>query len=117
MTLLKNEIDLRALPDLYTHIDDTAVTPESWEPRRAELRKILSENEYGYAPGGAITNLLDDPSVVTCRETRKPEPNMCAGKVTGEYFDVPFPTPMGEISFPVCLFRPNHPIGIPSNNP
>ena len=117
MTLLKNEIDLRALPDLYTHIDGTAVTPESWETRRAELRKILSENEYGYAPGGKLTNQLDDPSVVTCRETRKPEPNMCAGKVTGEYFDVTFPTPMGTFSFPVCLFRPNHPIGIPSNNP
>ena len=51
MTLLKNEIDLRALPDLYTHIDGTAVTPESWETRRAELRKILAEHEYDYAPG------------------------------------------------------------------
>ena len=44
MTLLKNEIDLRALPDLYTHIDGTPVTPETWEKRRAELRTILSEH-------------------------------------------------------------------------
>ncbi len=117
MTLLKNEIDKRALPSLYTHTDGTFVTPETWESRRAELRTVLSEHEYGYAPGGAITNLLDDPSVVTVRETRKKETNMCAGKVTGEWFDVCFPTPMGEFSFPVCLFRPNHPIGIPSGRP
>ena len=117
MTLLKNEIDMRALPSLYTHTDGTPVTPETWEARRAELRKILSEHEYGYAPGGAITNQLDDPSVVTVRETRKKDTNMCAGKVTGEWFDVCFPTPMGEFSFPVCLFRPNHPVGIPSGRP
>lgn len=117
MTLLKNEIDIRALPDLYTHMDGTPVTPETWEARRAELRTILSENEYGYAPGGAITNLLDDPSVVTVRETRKPDTNMCAGKVTGEWFDVCFPTSTGEFSFPVCLFRPNYPIGVASGNP
>ena len=108
MTLLKNEIDLRALPDLYTHMDGTAVTPESWETRRAELRKIHAEHEYGYAPGGALTNELEDPSVVTCRETQKPDTNMCAGKVTGESFDVVFPTPMGEFAFPVRFFRPKH---------
>ena len=108
MTLLKNEIDLRALPDLYTHMDGTAVTPESWETRRAELRKILAEHEYGYAPGGKLSNELDDPSAVTCRETQKPDTNMCAGKVTGKSFDVVFPTPMGEFSFPVRFFRPKH---------
>jgi len=115
MTLLKNEIDMRALPDLYTHIDGTPVTPETWESRRAELRKILAENEYGYAPGGALTNQLDDPSVVYVRETRQKDTNMCAGKVTGEWFDVCFPTPMGEFSFPVRLFRPNFRFGIPSS--
>lgn len=117
MHLLSNEIAIRALPDLYTHTDGTPVTPDSWERRRAELRTLLSEHEYGYAPGGSITNQLDDPSVVTCTPTRKPDTNMCAGKVTGEWFDVSFPTPMGTFSFPVCLFRPNHPIGIPSGRP
>ena len=117
MTLLKNEIDLRALPDLYTHTDGTPVTPETWERRRAELRTVLSELEYGYAPGGAITNLLDDPSVVTVRQTRTPDTNMCAGKVIGEWFDVCFPTPMGEFSFPVALFRPKYPAGRPSKRP
>ena len=29
MNLLKNEIDIRALPDLYTHTDGTPVTPDS----------------------------------------------------------------------------------------
>ena len=108
MTLLKNEIDIRALPDLYTHLDGTPVTPESWDARRAELRTILSENEYGYAPGGAITNQLDDPSVVTVRESRKPDTNMCAGKVTGEWFDVCFPTPSYVDGIEVYNSNPRH---------
>ena len=49
MTLLKNEIDLRTLPDLYTHIDGTAVTPESWEARRAELTLWDAANRYLHA--------------------------------------------------------------------
>lgn len=117
MSLLKNEIAMRRLPDIFTHTDGTPVTLETWEKRREEMRDILARFEYGYAPTGRSDNLLDDPSVVTCTPVREPDTNMCAGKVTGEWFRVGFPTPAGDFSFPVCLFRPNHPIGIPSNRP
>ena len=110
MHLLKNEIERRALPDLYTHINGTSVTKDTWSARRDELREILAREEYGYAPGGMLSNELDDPSVVLCTPTEPPE-RMCAGKVTGEAFRVSFPTPAGMFSFPVRFFRPNHPIG------
>ena len=115
MTFLKNEIELRALPDVFTHTDGTRVTRDTWQRRRNEMRKILAEEEYGFAPTGRLDNQLDDPTVVSCRETKKPDINLCAGKVRGEWFDVAFPTPTGEFSFPVCLFVPNYKIGCPSN--
>ena len=117
MHLIQNELDIRKLPDIFTHTDGTPVTKESWERRRAELRDILAREEYGYAPTGRLDNQLDDPSVVTCTEIKKPDTNMCAGKVKGEWFNVTFPTPTGDFSFPVCLFTPNHKIGMPSNRP
>ncbi len=105
MNFIQNELAIRALPDLYTHIDGTPVTRETWESRRAELRDILAKGEYGYAPTGRLDNLLDDPSVVTCT-VEKTNERMCAGKVRGEWLRITFPTPTGDFSFPVCIFIP-----------
>ena len=105
MMLLKNEIEMRKLPDLFTHNDGTPVTKETWEKRRAELKEILFREEYGFAP--------DAPAEVRVTETKPTNKNLCAGKVTGEYFNISFDTPKGEFSFPVCFFRPNFPIRVP----
>ncbi len=116
MNNIANELERRALPDLYTHTDGSRVTQATWEARRAELRDILACKEYGYAPTGRADNLLPDPSVVTCTVT-KTDDNMCAGKVRGEWLRIAFPTPTGEFSFPVALFLPKHRIGMPSHSP
>ncbi len=114
MNFIAKELELRSLPDLYIHADGTPVTRESWETRRAELRELLSNEEYGHAPTGRADNLLDDPTAVTCTVT-KTDDNMCAGKVRGEWLRISFPTPTGVFSFPVALFLPQHRIGMPSN--
>ena len=102
MMLLKDEIEQRRLPDLFTMNDGTPVTKENWEERRKELKELLFRGEYGFAP--------DAPAEVRVATTQPTEHNLCAGKVTGEYFNVSFDTPKGEFSFPVCFFRPNFPI-------
>lgn len=103
MQLLKNEIERRRLPDLFTMENGQPVTKELWDARRAELREIICREEYGYMP--------EAPVDVHAVETQKPDDNMCAGKVRGEYFNVTFTTPRGEWSFPACLFLPKHPRG------
>ncbi len=107
MNFIQNELDIRALPDLYTHTDGRRVTRETWEERRTELRKILANEEYGIAPTGRDDNQLDDPSVVTCT-VEKTDERMCANKVRGEWLRISFPTPTGEFSFPVCIFIPKN---------
>ncbi len=116
MNNIANEFEIRALPDLYTHTDGTPVTPAAWEKRRAELRDILSREEYGYAPTGREDNQLPDPAAVVCTVT-KTDDNLCAGKVRGEWLRISFPTPTGDFSFPVALFLPKHRIGMPSDSP
>lgn len=103
MQLLKNEIEARNIPDLFTFADGTAVTKETWDARRAELREILSREIYGYAP--------EAPADTHAVPVGAPDERACAGKVRGETFRVAFTTPKGEFSFPVNLFVPKHPIG------
>ena len=77
--------------------DGTAVTADTWEQRRQEMRRLLETYSYGVTP--------DVPVTVVC-ETLHIDTNGFAGKVRIEELKLSFTTCRGTTAFPVTLFVP-----------
>ncbi|MBE7042430.1 MAG: acetylxylan esterase [Ruminococcaceae bacterium] len=69
----------------------------SWEERRKELLRILSEYEYGFTPQA--------PERVEAKVFYE-DKNAYAGKVLEQHVELSFQTPGGEYRFPIKLFLP-----------
>lgn len=95
--MLKKILEERDLLPILTHEDGSAVTSESWEKRRAEMRAALEKYSYGHTPPA--------PKKVW-GEVVKEGPVTCAGKVRHEILKISFETERGVFSFPVQLFLP-----------
>lgn len=95
-------------PDLLTHEDGTAVTRESWDRRRSELREAIVEHEYGGLPPSP----LGVEGMLRCKAALRYEGGIgfqtwevgcslpCGGTIS---FDLQLWIPHGDGPFPVVL--------------
>ena len=98
--MLREILKERDLLPILTAADGSAVTPETWENRRQEMRKALEKDSYGHTP--------PPPSRVWAEplpESRE-FTNAYAGKVRQERLQLFFETEHGIGSFPFVLAVP-----------
>lgn len=96
--MLKEILTERDLLPILRHEDGSAVTPDTWEKRRAEMREALERWSYG--------RTLPAPDRVW-GEILNTEPDAYAGKIREESLRISFETERGTYSFPVWLSIPN----------
>ena len=98
--MLRELLKERDLLPILTHSDGSAVTPETWEKRRLEMREALEKDSYGHTPPspyGVWAELLPESREFT---------NAYAGKVRQERLMLSFETEHGVCSFPFVLAVP-----------
>jgi len=98
LSILKEELKKRKLPNLFVMNDGADCTKELWPKRRIELLNSLMKYCYGYTPA--------PPDKVTGTIIEE-EKLAYAWKVTQQQIKIHFETPKGEFSFPVHTFLPN----------
>ena len=94
---LKTVLAEREYLPVTTHADGSAATTETWQARRAELRRLLQEYSYGFTP--------EVPVTVT-GEVVHAENTYFGGKVRIETVQISFTTEHGTMTFPITLFIP-----------
>ena len=87
----------RAYLPILTHEDGRVVTPQTWEERRAEMRRLLETYSYGVTPSDSVS---------VHGEVLQIDQNGFAGKVRIETLQISFTTSHGTTAFPVTLFIP-----------
>ena len=89
--MIQNLIDERKIPAL--------MNGKPWPERRAELVKLLAENEYGYRPDAACemsVRLLEQDTGA----------GIFAGKCNYRKYEVTLTSELGTCTFPYQLFLP-----------
>ena len=79
--------------------DGTDVTPELWQKRREEMKKLLETYSYGITPDAKPTRVYGE---VIAKGTYR----SYAGKVNEETIKISFDTERGTFSFPAQLYVP-----------
>lgn len=98
MSVIEKLLDDRRLPDVLRFKDGRAVTPDTWDERRAEILSILEEEIYGKAP--------EAPKITVTKADGKPRFSDFAGKAVSTELTISFDTEKGKFSFPVAEIRP-----------
>ncbi|MBQ7118869.1 MAG: hypothetical protein IJO09_01525 [Oscillospiraceae bacterium] len=95
--MLKEILLKKAYLPIMEMNDGSAVTRDSWELRRKEMRELLEKYSYGKTP---------DVSVTVTGQLKENGKYTCAGKCTEERIELTYTTQYGKGSFPVQIFTP-----------
>jgi len=106
MSVIKQLLEERKLPELLRFSDGTAVTADTWETRRREILKILDREIYGTAP--------DAPKEMRIEVTpNKKKYGDCGGTAVISDLSMTFDTDRGEFTLPAVEAVPKHEGKIP----
>lgn len=97
--MIREEIENRNLPELFEFNNGNRVQSiDDWEKRRDEIKKILSEEEYGFFPKSHVP--------ISVKVLEEDSDRYCRGRVIYKRVLLTLNFGSEEFSFPVCIAIP-----------